>query len=205
MEWLILLAVLVALWVWWSSKERSPDLSAVPERFVVFDLETTGLKPHRHEIIEIGAIRANRDSDYHDAFHAYVKPSGPIPKKIKKLTGITDEILNEKGEPLDKVLKEFKGFIGDLPMVAYNADFDRAFLKEAGKQCGINIRNRTRCALKMARRAWPGLDSYRLSDIADKSKTLSSESPHRALKDCERALAVYCTAASVLTRSGRRV
>jgi len=57
-------------------QERAIGLSSLPERFVVFDLETTGLKAGQHEIIEIGAIRVNRDSNQHETFSALVMPEG---------------------------------------------------------------------------------------------------------------------------------
>lgn len=170
---------------------------SVPERFVVFDLETTGLDPTRHEIIEIGAIKVNRDSNTHDTFQCLVKPLKCIPKSITRINGISQEMVNQGGEPLETVLKDFAEFIGDLPLVSFNADFDMAFLDGSARQQGIIIRNRVSCALKMARRAWPGRESYRLSDLA-RDGNLPLESLHRALEDCRRTVFVYTAAATIL-------
>jgi len=90
MEWLVLIIGAAAIWYFRRSRARPKvDLTHLPERFVVFDLETTGLDPSKHEIIEIGAIRVNRDSDQHESFQALVKPAGKVPKRITELTGIS--------------------------------------------------------------------------------------------------------------------
>ena len=81
--------------------------------------------------------------------------------------------------------------------MSFNADFDMAFLRNASAKYGISINNSVSCALKMARRAWPGRKSYRLADLA-KDGNLSSDDTHRALGDCQRALIVYTAAASRL-------
>jgi DNA polymerase III subunit epsilon len=173
------------------------DLSSVPQRFVVFDLETTGLNPIRHEIIEVGAIRVNRDSDVHDTFQVLVKPMKRIRKGITRINGISQDMVDHEGEPLETVLRDFAAFIGDLPLVSFNAEFDMAFLRNSAKQHHMVIRNRASCALQMARRAWPGRQSYRLCDIA-KDGNLSDEGTHRALGDCKRTLIIYTAAASRL-------
>ncbi len=182
-----------------SGQTHQADLTILPERFVVFDLETTGLKLESHEIIEIGAIRVNRDSDNHDTFQALVKPTKKIPKKITEITGITQDMVENDGEPLEILLPQFLVFIGDLPLVSYNAEFDMVFLTAAIKkiQAGKQVKNRVSCALKMARRAWPGLKSYRLPDLA-KIGNLSDEDTHRALGDCKRTMIVYTAAATEL-------
>jgi DNA polymerase-3 subunit epsilon/DNA polymerase-3 subunit alpha (Gram-positive type) len=72
-----------------------------------------------------------------------------------------------------------------------------AFLIAAANKHSITIPNSVSCALKMARRAWPGRRSYRLADIAKDGK-LSGDGTHRALSDCQRALTVYTAAASQL-------
>lgn len=173
------------------------DLSILPEQFVVFDLETTGLDPLKHEIIEIGAVKVNRDSNNHMTFQALIKPSRKVPKKITQITGITQEMIDVDGGNIESTLKEFADFIGDFRLVAFNADFDMGFLQEASKRYDITIRNPVSCALKMARRAWPGLKSYKLADLAS-TGGLSNKGSHRALKDCELTITVYTAAVSKL-------
>lgn len=201
MEWLVIIAI-AAIVIYFLLSRRRPQVSLahLPERFVVFDLETTGLDPEKHEIIEIGAIRVNRDSVNHDTFQSLVKPSRKVPKKITELTGINQAMLDAEGEPIESVLREFLSFVGDLQLVSFNADFDMAFLRNAAAKQSIYVTNPVSCALKMARRAWPGRKSYRLAELA-KDGNLSSEGTHRALGDCQRALIVYTTAASKLGTS----
>jgi len=167
----------------------------LPLEFVVLDLETTGLSPERDEIIEIGAIRVIRGSDRHRGFQALVIPENGVPKRITEITGITPQMINDKGENLAGVLTEFVEFIGDLPLVTFNAAFDMGFLHNAASKHGIKIRNRYTCALQMARRAWPGLQSYRLVDLAAIAH-LDDDDTHRALGDCKRTVTIFCSAAS---------
>jgi DNA polymerase III epsilon subunit family exonuclease len=197
MAWLIVVAIILAVVLFSRLRRKTANLASLPQRFVVLDLETTGRDPAQHEIIEIGAIRVNRDSDIHDTFSALVKPIRRIPKRITEITGISQDMVDSEGEPLEKAIGEFTIFIENLPLVTFNAEFDMAFLQDAAKRHNFVIGNPVSCALKMARRAWPGRKSYKLKDLA-KDGGLSDEGTHRALGDCKRALIVYSAAASIL-------
>jgi DNA polymerase III epsilon subunit family exonuclease len=171
------------------------DLSLLPEQFIVLDLETTGLSPETDEIIEFGAIRVDRDKENHASFSALVRPVRRIPRNIAELTGITQEMVDNDGIPLAEALPQFVEFIGDLPLVTFNADFDLGFLRNAAALHGFTIKNRYACALKMVRRAWPGLPSYRLAALA-KMGNLSDDDTHRALGDCKRTVIVFTSSVS---------
>ncbi len=197
---LILILLVVAGITFFLLRNRQPTISIahLPEQFVVFDLETTGLDAAKHEIIEIAAIRVNRDSAHHETIQALVKPTKKVPDKIVQLTGITQEMLDRDGEDINESLRDFAVFVGNLRLVSFNAEFDMAFLNAATSRCGMTpFNNPVSCALKMARRAWPGRKSYKLADIA-KDGNLDSKDMHRALADCQRALTVYGAAASSL-------
>jgi DNA polymerase III epsilon subunit family exonuclease len=174
----------------------------LPRNFVVLDLETTGLDSTRDEIIEFGAIKVTLDSDSHVRFQTLVKPEKRIPKKITEITGITQKMVDEDGLELKSALTQFVEFIEDLPLVTFNAEFDMGFLYSAAKKHGIAINNRYTCALKRLRRAWPGLPSYRLVDLARMGK-LPDNDTHRAVGDCTRALLVFTAATSTLGQKVR--
>ena len=198
MIWIVAILIVLVLFYSLKSRRKSPvNLTTLPEQFVVFDLETTGLNPDKHEIIEIGAIRVNRDSTKHDTFQTLVKPSKNVPKKITELTGINQAMLDSDGKSLEMALQEFISFVGDLRLVSFNAEFDMAFLRNASDKYSIDVSNPVSCALRMARRAWPGRHSYRLVDLA-KDGNLGDSGTHRALGDCQRTVIVYSAAASKL-------
>ncbi len=174
---------------------RIPGSPFLPEHFIFLDLETTGLSPEVDEIIEIGAIRFSLDQIDQVTFSTLVKPVNQIPRRITEITGITQRMINEDGVPLAEALSRFVEFIGDLPLVTFNADFDMGFLWSAARRHGLAIENRYACALKLARRAWPGLQSYRLVDLA-KIGNLSDEDTRRALGDCKRSAIIFASAVS---------
>src|SRR5690554_3339194 len=90
--------------------------------FTAFDFETTGLNSYSDEIIEIGAVKI-KDGKIIDEFGTFVKPEKRIPAKITKLTGINNQMV-DNAPGLSVALKDFRNFIGDTVLVAYNASFD---------------------------------------------------------------------------------
>jgi DNA polymerase III epsilon subunit family exonuclease len=186
-----------------SASTTLPNLAALlPRQFIVLDLETTGLSHDRDEIIEFGAIRVTLDSDNHQTFQTLVKPERKIPRMITEITGITQAMVDSEGAQLREALGQFIEFIGDLPLVAFKADFDMGFLYSAARKHGFVINNRYTCALKRARRAWPGLPSYRLVDLAKRGK-LSLDEAHRSLGDCRRTVLIFTAATSTIGQKVR--
>jgi DNA polymerase-3 subunit alpha (Gram-positive type) len=95
--------------------------------YVVFDFETTGTQPDVNEIIEIGAVKV-KGGEIVDKFHALIKPEENIPEITTEITGITQEMLNDK-PPIQDILPKFLDFIDGAVLVAHNAIFDYRFLR----------------------------------------------------------------------------
>ncbi len=200
---LILFLIFVAIAAYFLLRSKTAGVQQVPtdhlpETFIVLDLETTGLDASRHEIIEIAAILYRKGNTNHQTLQALVKPSKKVPKKITEITGITQEMVETKGEPLVDVMREFMAFVQGHRLVTFNAEFDMAFLHAATTSLGLpKLNNPVSCALKMARRAWPKRKTYRLSDLASDGQ-FTGGTAHRALEDARCALIVYAAAVAEL-------
>ena len=174
----------------------------LPPQFVIVDLETTGLSPATHEIIEIGALKITLEMNQHAAFQTFVIPTKPVPSNITKMTGITQRLVVEQGIELQSALQQLIEFIGELPLVTYNAEFDMGFLWAAAKRCDIALPNRYTCALKRARRAFPDFPSHKLVYMAERFN-LPNGNQHRAVGDCERAAHVFLLSTVALNQKVR--
>ena len=194
---LIMFAAFV-VWVISILKRKQIDLSCVPSEFVVIDTETTGLDPMKHEIIEIGAIKVHKDSSNHDTFQALIKPTKKITPKITSINGITNEMVDKDGIQLKDALEGLRQFIDGFPVVAYNADFDKMFINVAAERAGMKqIIKKPTCALKLARKAWHGLNSYKLTELA-RMTGQDTDGMHRALSDCRMTAIVYMAALPIV-------
>lgn len=99
----------------------------MPDIYTVLDLETTGFSAaYMCDIIEIGAYKTD-GVNILDSFHMYIKPYKAVPKKIEELTGITNQLLEDKPNKWN-VLPKFSKFIENTIVVAHNAEFDVNFL-----------------------------------------------------------------------------
>jgi DNA polymerase-3 subunit epsilon/ATP-dependent DNA helicase DinG len=102
----------------------------MPRIYVALDLETTGLQADRDAIIEIGAVKFRGDEILGE-WSSLINPGRPLPHKIARLTGINPRDV-ERAPSLAQVLPRLAHFIGDLPVVGHNIQFDCNFLQRAG-------------------------------------------------------------------------
>ncbi len=182
--------------------ERFMHVSGTSERpscFVVFDLETTGLSSSNNEIIEIGAYRYESDIPV-EHFHSYVKPKGKISDKIRAITGITNEMV-ENAPTIAEVLPKFIEFIGEDTLIAHNASFDMSFILQNLYDLGYKkIKNKVIDTLKLSRQKIREydfekdrdvkLDSYKLEDLKYGFGFYELDS-HNALDDCKVCAFIY--------------
>jgi DNA polymerase-3 subunit epsilon len=153
-------------------------------RFVVVDLETTGLRPGQSRICEIGAVRVDGLAPA-GTFETLVDPGEPLPRLVASLTGIADADLAEAPGPAEAV-RRFLAFAGDSVLVAHNARFDLAFLdREVERLTGRSVAAPVVDTVGLARRLLAGRVSR--ASLASLSHFFgTSVRPcHRALPDAQ--------------------
>jgi len=134
-------------------------------RFVVIDVETTGLSPSRgSRVVEAGAILLE-NGEIKEEFHSLVNPQVHIPFPVQKIHGITDEMIETAPAP-EAVFPEIKRFIGRAVVVAHNAAFDLGFLSAEMARLGVAFNPPRQCTLQLSRRWFPDLPNYRLETVA---------------------------------------
>lgn len=167
----------------------------IPTQFIALDAETTGLEAETDKIIEIAAIKFNLLSSDHPVFESLINPAVKVPRKITNITGITNKMLVDQ-PPFAELAHDLKAFIGDLPIVAYNAKFDKGFLDAEFAKLGIQINNPYHCALNLAKAAFK-LPNYKLATVAEHCNIQLNEA-HRAKADAIAAGRVFMCAAVTL-------
>jgi DNA polymerase III subunit epsilon len=152
-------------------------------RYVVFDTETTGLRPSQgDEIISIAALRIeNGELDEPGAFSRLVNPARAIPAASIRFHGITDDMVADE-QRIDRVLPAFRDFVGDAILIAHNAAFDMKFLQLKEPQTGIEISNLVLDTLLISVFLDHGSQDHSLDALA-KRLGISIEGRHTALGD----------------------
>ena len=169
--------------------------AATTQSFVVADLETTGLNAESDEVLEFAAVQVDPSGAVTARFSTLVRVTHAIPDVITKLTGITQVEADRDGLPLEAAMQRFLAFIGSRPVFFHNSPFDVGFIKRAAAQTRTKFPNAVHDTLPMARAAWPGLGTYKLTALAGH---IGAPAPsHRARADANAALAVLLAARDI--------
>ena len=155
---------------------------------VVFDIETSGLNPHKDKIIEIGAVKYKNNKKVEE-FSYLIDPEIELKEIITTVTGLTDKDLKGK-KKIEEVLPLFLDFIEDLPIIGHNVRFDYDFIEANIKKLNLNhIKNKIIDTLFLSRITIYDSENHKLETL---KKYLNLDyNSHRAVDDCYTCNALY--------------
>jgi len=119
---------------WRNRAEADLGEAFYDSRFVVVDVETTGLDLNRDRLIAIGAcVVENGRVSLADSFEIVLRQNQVSSKDNILIHGIGGEAQREGLEPADALLR-FLDFLGKSPLVAFHVTFDQTMIKRALKE-----------------------------------------------------------------------
>lgn len=165
------------------------SIIALPNDYVVIDLETTGLDYEFDDIIEISGIRYQNGQET-ARYEQLVHIEYPLPSFITDLTGISNDML--VGCPnISQAISEFSLFLGPDIIIGHNINFDMHFLSVAyNRHLNRTLENKCIDTMRISRKVIPELSHHRLCDIAG-YYGVPYEGAHRSSVDCEITNACY--------------
>ena len=148
--------------------------------FVSIDFETA--KYSRESACSVGLVKFI-DGKPVDTFYSLIRPpSLYIRPDFTEIHGIT--VNDVKNAPsFDKLWdSDIRPFIGKQPLVAHNSAFDMGVLRAVLEWYNLAIPKFSYfCSCSLARRTWPGLESYALNALAANFDIIYKA--HNALED----------------------
>ena len=169
--------------------------------FVVFDLETTGLRPGTARPCEIGAVRV-RGLELEERFQTLTNPGARLQPAIAALTGLRDEELR-RAPPVAAGVRRFLAFAGDAVLVAHNARFDMAFLdNETMRLTGRRVAATVVDTVGLSRRLL-GRQPANLAALSHRFVT-DARPCHRALPDAEATAEILLCLIGIAQERGAR-
>ena len=112
-------------------------------RWIVLDVETSGLNPHSDRLLAIAAVALDVSPDFEriaivigDSYEAVLKQDLPSSKDNILVHHIGVQAQAD-GRPPIEVLEEFRAWLGDCPLLAFHSAFDEAMLNRAYVLAGL--------------------------------------------------------------------
>lgn len=158
--------------------------STYSTRIAVIDFETTGMSPTQGDRATEVAIVMMERGKVVDRYQSLMNAGVWVSPFITSLTGITNDMV--AGAPsAETVMREAAKFVGDTPLVAHNASFDRRFWQAELALAGEAAPHPFACTVLLSRRLFPQARSHSLGALADQLHIQRSGRAHRALSDAE--------------------
>lgn len=173
----------------------SNDMNFSDRAIILTDVETTGLDPRRHEIIDIGAIKIDQNLNVLERFATKVKPLylGPASPDALKINGYSPETWINASHPWTAI-NEFQKFSADGILAAWNITFEFSFLTEMFQEYQVrNDMDYHRIDLPSI--AWaliiPRLEKFSLNAVGAHFNIPPEAEPHTGIGGAEYELEVF--------------
>lgn len=162
----------------WFSRRGTPAVD--DDRWVVLDVESSGLDPKRDRLLAIAGIAVRRDAVgtprimLADSFEVVLRqPDAPVDKANILVHGIGVGAQRQGVEPL-QALEAFERWAGSAPLIGFHVAFDEALIQRAMR------------SVLRRRLANPWID------LADVAQVVRPDVPGRSLDEWMQALGIRC-------------
>ena len=140
-------------------------------RQIFLDLETTGLDPVEHRVVEVAAYSYIDRRQEDDGFHRYCDPQRDVEEDAFRIHGLARDFLRE--HPLfESFAADLQEFLRGGEVIIHNANFDTQFLDVEFAKCNLpplaDIAAKITCSLELARYKFPDMRRHRLVDLCSR-------------------------------------
>ena len=129
--------------------------------YSIIDVETTGHP--KNKITDISIITTDGENIIRE-FHSLINPGVHIPYNITRLTGISDDTIQD-APYFHQVAKQVLDASRDAVFVAHNVNFDFNVIKNEYKELGYIFKRKKLCTVRLSRKLIPGHKSYSLGKL----------------------------------------
>jgi DNA polymerase-3 subunit epsilon len=163
-------------------------------RWVVVDVETSGLRSSTHRVLSLAALALREDGSVERELVTLLNPGcDPGPVHIHNLTP-----QRLAGAPrFEDVAKDLLDLLDGRTLVAHNASFDYGFLDAEARRAGLTMPTQHRlCTLALSRRLEIDVPNHKLSTLAAHWKVRQNRA-HDAYDDALVLTEVFAHSASL--------
>ena len=132
-----------------------------------------------------------RDGQVIDRYQSLMNAGRWIPSEVTYITGITNAMI-AAAPPVAKVMREACQFVGNTPVVAHNASFDKKFWEAELAYLSLSSASKFACTMLLSRRIYPNSPNHKLSTLVQLLGLPQSGKAHRAMVDAEMTSHLWC-------------
>ena len=169
-------------------------------KLLFIDVETTGLDPDIHEVIDIALIQTDLEGIIEKTWHSKIRPGRPCSAEAAKVNGYSPEAWASApsyGEVVT-VLRE-QGFKDRYILAGWNVDFDKSFAYRLLEAAGIHWNYKS---LDIFGMAWSIYYEFMVDYIEHNDRVpklehvleyarITNNRPHTAMGDCQATAELY--------------
>ena len=150
---------------------------------IVFDVESTGVDVTEDEIIQIAAIKIDKNGNVIDTFERFVKNKKSVGTS-EFVHGFSDKFLKENGEEKEVVFKDFLKFSEDAVIVGHNVQYDVNILTSELEKLNLGKHKFKGIfdTLDIYRRFYPNARNHKLETLSSIFAT-NHKPTHNAMDD----------------------